>query len=181
MAQSVSALSLAAAGFYVVVAMAASAAAFTARVWRQPSWHWLSWLLVAFFFALLAASRLLDLEESARTILREMLRSDAAYETRRDFQRPLAAAAIVAAAAAGFWWVHRLATRLSRRRDLALMCAHAACLAMALLIALRLVSLHAIDRVLYGPIKLNWIADTGITCLVMAAAVYYLRIVRSRR
>jgi hypothetical protein len=43
---------------------------------------------------------------------------------------------------------------------------------------LRVISLHAIDALLYGPIKLNWVIDLGTSLIVLSAAAYYTRYTR---
>ncbi len=49
------------------------------------------------------------------------------------------------------------------------------------LMMLRIISLHMIDRLLFGPLKLNWVFDIGSTLAVLAAALYYIAIVSGRK
>jgi hypothetical protein len=51
---------------------------------------------------------------------------------------------------------------------------------MLLLLALRIVSLNAVDAVLFGPLKVNWITDIGASVFVIAAALYYVRLLLAR-
>lgn len=53
-------------------------------------------------------------------------------------------------------------------------------MAMMMLLGLRIVSLHQIDQLLYGPKKLNWLVDIGASLLAMGAAVVYIRVVIGR-
>jgi hypothetical protein len=46
--------------------------------------------------------------------------------------------------------------------------------------ALRLASLHAVDALLYSPVKLNWVIDLGASLVVMLSAIGYIRLVRAR-
>ena len=43
---------------------------------------------------------------------------------------------------------------------------------------LRTISFSALDKLLYGPFKLNWVGDIGAALLVLGAAVFYLRLAR---
>ena len=180
MLDSISFLSLGAAAVYVFVAMFAVAAAYASRRWNQERWHLLCWLCLAVLFFLLAASRVLDSENALRELLKEAFTSKAAYESRQDFQRPFVAAAFVIVCAAGCWWVYWLAQSIRRRRDLSVAAAVTGGLGMIFLIALRVISLHLIDKALYGPFKLNWVVDIGLSCLVIATAFFYVNILRSR-
>jgi hypothetical protein len=55
-------------------------------------------------------------------------------------------------------------------RRQALGIAQLASFAMLGLIALRMISLHAVDSLLYGGLRLNWWLDIGLSLLVGAAA-----------
>jgi hypothetical protein len=46
--------------------------------------------------------------------------------------------------------------------------------------ALRIASLHMIDALLYGPLKLNWVIDIGGSLVVLVAAIYYVQLVHTR-
>lgn len=173
-------LSMSAAGFYAVVVAVCLIAAGTAGRLRQPSSHWQTWATIALIFAVLAAMRMIGLEETLRDALRELLRVEMTYDTRRSFQRPLAAAVIVVATAIAAIVLVRRARVVKGRRNIVLLIAAASGLAMALLMTLRIISLHQVDAVLYGPLKLNWVADIGASLVVLVAAVLYVRLVRQR-
>lgn len=181
MLTTVSTLGLVAAGLYLLVAVAASSAALLAKWRKQQSWHLYSWLALAGFFVLLAALRLLGFEELLRAELRESLRSSATYGNRQDYQRPIVAGFTVIAAIATSWLASRTIRLAKGRRNIAVVTGVVGGLAMVFLITLRLISLHPIDALLYGPAKLNWIGDIGLSCLVGGAAAFYYRIVKSAR
>ena len=55
-------------------------------------------------------------------------------------------------------------------RERALATAHLAAAAMLGLIAIRLISFHPVDSLLYGGMRLNWWIDIGLSLLVGGAA-----------
>ena len=177
MASGISSLSLVVSVLYFFVVIAAGAAAANAGRRSQQFWHLRGWIILVALFCVLIALRLLDGEEIIRDNLREILRSDTRYESRRDFQRPLVAGLVAIAAVGGFFWIYRVGRRVKGRRNIAVMLALACGAAMVFLVALRMISLHAIDAVLYGPLKLNWVADVGLSCAIVAAACFYAWIV----
>jgi cation transport ATPase len=173
-------LSLSAAGLYLVVLLACLLAAFSAARYRQPPAHRVIWVGVAIVFVLLAVMRVTALEDIIRENLREMLRADQGYDQRRSIQRPLAVFVLFVVGTALAWaLVHRW--RAARgRRNMAVFIALAAISAMIVLVGLRIVSLHQIDGLLYGAVKLNWIIDIGASLTVLAAAGFYARLVAQR-
>lgn len=173
-------LSLIAAGFYGVIIIACLVSASVSVQKRQPARHWQIWAIIALMFVGLAVIRVTGFEELLRGTLREALRADAVYADRRSFQRPLAVAAVAGVSLlAGFmWW--RQSRAIRGRRNFALLAAVGSTLVLALLITLRIISLHQIDSLLYGPIKLNWVIDLGASAVVLGSAVLYVRLVRRR-
>ncbi|MBV7258268.1 hypothetical protein [Erythrobacter crassostreae] len=172
-------LSLFAAGIYAPVVAMAVFAAITAVKFSQAALHCRVWFGIALLFAALIALRVFDIENIVRDELRALLVDDAKYGDRRDFQRMIAAG-VFALSLVGASVIFFRRLRAERgRRDLALSAAVAACGAMIVLVALRLISLHSIDALLYGPLKLNWIGDLGLSLAVGAAAVYYVKVVRA--
>jgi hypothetical protein len=175
-----SALSLAAAALYSIVASACLFASFVALRAQQQTWHLRTWLLLAFLFLGLLIIRLLGTEEAVRDALRAALRANASYAERRNFQGPIVAIVMVLGAAWAFWWISSAAKLVRGRRNIMLKLAQLSALGMIMLVGLRLVSFHAVDRLLYGPIKLNWITDIGTSMLVLVTAICYVQIVRER-
>ena len=173
-------LSLIAAGLYLVVLAACVAGSLAARKFRQPADHWRTWAIVAIGFLALALVRIAGFEEAAREALREMLALEGTYESRRSFQRPLAAgllAIISAAVALGLlrqWYLAR------GRRNVAVVVGLAGLAVMVMMVGLRIISLHQLDTLLYGPLKLNWIIDLSTSVTVLGAAVMYIRYVSQR-
>ena len=175
-----SALSLVACALYAIVAFSAWRAGLAARGRGQQPWHTRTWIFVTIFFILLIVSRLFGLEEMLRAGLREMLQVQDVSENRRSIQGPIIAAAIIAFASAGMFAVYWISQRLSGRRNIAVAVAVGACGVMLATIAMRTVSLHALDRLLNGPLKLNWVGDIGASLAVFLAAAVYARIVSGK-
>lgn len=173
-------LSTAASGLYACVAAACLAAAISARVLRQPPGHFWTWLLLALFFAALIALRLFDTEEMVRSSLREALRAEGSYRERRSFQKPIVALILAIAGIGGLLLMYRLSRNIRGRRNIARVVAMAAAIVMLLLMTLRMVSLHAVDALLYGPAKFNWLVDIGASFTVVLAGLYYARLIRRR-
>jgi hypothetical protein len=137
-------------------------------------------MALAVLFAVLIASRTFGIEEALRDASREALQSSGSYSDRRSVQSMIAAFVLVIAGSLAIWLLVRASRVLRRRRDIAVIVALASGGGMLFLITLRMISLHAIDRALYGALKLNWFGDLGATALVLAAAIYYAWVVRLR-
>jgi O-antigen ligase len=173
-------LSLGAAALYIVILAVCLLAAATARRQRQPFAHRRTWVVVGLVFGALALMRVAGFEELVRELFRSELRLEGGYDQRRALQRPLAIA-IIAIVSACFAWGLWAQWRASQgRRNMALFVAFAALATMVMLVGLRILSLHQIDVLLYGPAKLNWVIDTGASLAVLAAAVFYIRLVSRR-
>lgn len=173
-------LSLAACILYLLVAIATGFAAREARRTRQASGYFGAWSLISILFVLLIISRLLGLEEMLREFLRGVLEAQGLASDRRSIQGPLIAAAIVIFSAALMLAVYWTAQRIKGRRTIALAVALSACGVMLATIAMRTISLHALDRLLNGPLKLNWVGDIGASIAVLMAAIVYARIVSGK-
>ena len=174
-------LSLIAAGLYAVAVCAVICAAIIAHSWRQSSGHARGWLVLAVLFGGLVVMRLMDAEQLLAQDLRNWLRSAGAYADRRSLQGPLAAIILAIAAIAALGWFVRNARQARGQCAVALAAAQMAGMAMVCLIALRLVSFHPVDALLYGPLKLNWFADLGLTLIVVISALIYVRALWQRR
>lgn len=180
MTAAVSTISLLAGFLYFLVATACMFAAWTAQTLRQPLLHRRTWLLVAVLFIALMLARLFAVEEGLRDGLRTAMRASGNYEERRALQAPLVAAALVIGTGVGGYLVYRWGRTIRGRRNFMVFASVLAASTMLLLIVLRLTSLHMVDALLYGALKLNWIIDTGASLAVVAAAVTYVRLVRAR-
>lgn len=157
---------------YVVVALVA---AWVGIHERKSLWLWIG---IALFFVVLAALRWFEIEDIVRADMREWLRERGGYGGRRQLQRELTALLVALVATFGIAGVFFARRGFFRRIDKLSVAALAACLGMLGLIGLRLVSLHTTDALLYGPIKLNWIADLGLSLAVLAAAALRIRLIR---
>lgn len=180
MSGSLSVLSLVAAVFYAVVMLACLAAVNTASKYRQPDWNRRAWMALALLFVVLIFLRGLGVEEWARDALRDLMRGSGNYDGRRALQSKVAAGVIVAVSALGAWWALRVARNLRGRRNYITIAACTSGAAMVFLIVLRMISLHIIDRALYGPLKLNWVVDIGSSAAVLGCAIAYIALVRAR-
>lgn len=143
---------------------------------RAGRWFWAG---CGLFFCLLAASRLSGLEDLIRNGARGMLKRSGHYADRWDWQAPAMAAALLVLAIMAIpvvrWQIRDVRQVLSRQAAWARL----GVLAMVGLIALRLISLHSTDRLLYGPLHLNWLVDIGATLAVGVSAARFAR--QSRR
>lgn len=180
MFSNLSLFNLAAVALYLFVVLFALAASVGSVRYHQQGWHLRVWIMVMLLFVGFAALRGLGIEEIWRDALRQIMRADGAYESRRDIQRPLAAIVIAFAGGCAFIWAYRGFSRVRGRRNVAVMVSSASAFVMVALVALRLISLHPVDAVLYGPLKLNWIIDIGSSIVVASAAGYYVWLVHKR-
>lgn len=133
-----------------------------------------AWLYCAAFFLCLALARIFGLEDLWRMETRQYLVSHAEYADRRAIQRPLIGVAMMGSCALifGTWYALRRNMKGARRY---VSLAQMAMIGFVPLFALRMVSFHFMDRLLYGPLKLNWLLDGGLTMLAAVGAVAYIR------
>lgn len=139
----------------------------------------LTWVALAVLFAAMIAVRAGDLENIVRDALRGMIAARDSYGERRIYQGVVAGLCV--AAALGAVW---LATRGgAKRREgtwIWLAAGRLAGIGFVTLAALRMVSLHQIDALLYGPLHANRILDPGFA-LVVAASAWRYRSMAKRR
>jgi hypothetical protein len=140
------------------------------------------WALLGLLFLLIAAGRVTGFEDHIRQVLRGALTADGVYAERRDVQAPVVAA-LIALLALGVWLAF---ARVSHMRHSpaghALIWGQIAGIGLAGLIAIRIVSLHFVDKILFkGPLHLNWVLDIGATATVLAAALLYRAFARRGR
>ncbi len=173
-------LSLMAACFYGAVAMSCLIALAHAIGRRQITWHALSWGAIAALFLVLIVMRFFALEELLRGELRLVLRVEGAYDDRRALQGPIFAALFIVAATIGAFWLFTVSRRIRGRRNIATMIAIACACGITFLMLLRIVSLHSVDALLYGPLKLNWIIDIGLSAVVLGCGVQYWRVLTGK-
>lgn len=174
-------LSLMAAGLYTVIVAVCLYAATVARRSSQPRAHYWIWGLIGLGFGAFALLRIVGAEEMLRMMLRDQLSSDGIYATRRSIQRPVVIVLMLMFTASMLWGLmQQYRAAMHGRRNTALFIALAAVATMLFVMGLRIISLHQVDWVLYGPAKLNWFLDIGASLTVAAAAVYYVRLVWRR-
>lgn len=172
----VTAIGLLGATTYALAAGACVAAWKKRRNWygQSPGRRGAFWLGAAAFMTSLAVVRLFAIDEAARMTFKLMAKSSGLYAARRGFQAELIVTitivAILLAAAASWRFKPMLDARPSARLAAIALVGMAGHL---FLTALRLVSLHGVDRVLYGPEHAGYILDVGCTALIVFAAVRF--------
>jgi len=165
-------LSLVACLIYVAVAGTCSLAAIAS----QTSTSRRFWVMGAVFFLALATLRFTGIEAYVTNGLRGWLYEAGTYQDRRDIQRPLAAGAVVALSGALFFFYWKRPKPRAGPREWSKFWGMLGIVAMGGVIAMRLISFHELDRLLYGPIKMNWILDIGSSALVMWAALRFRKL-----
>lgn len=170
-------LSLVAVGLYIAVVGGTLMAWSRAFQQRQAVWHRQAWAAIGVMFLVFGLMRVLGIQELLQTDLRSTFHLEQRYEERRVLQGPLVGVILVVAAAMGAGLFYYIANGLKGRRNIATLVAVGCTGGMIMLTALRLVSLHSVDALLYGPLKINWIADVGLTLAVLGCAVRYRTVV----
>lgn len=176
----ISLLSWLAAALYFAVVLSCAAASFTAVKFRQPRWNRNVWLTMVLLFGVLIAMRTYGVEDFLRESLRDILRGGSYYALRRGIQSVAVSSVLAVSGAIGAWWFYRVCQTIRGRRNLASIAALAGGAAMTFLLVVRVISLHRIDGLLYGPLKLNWVGDIGTSLIVLCAAAYYTKLVMAR-
>lgn len=168
-----STLSLAAAGLYVLVASSALLASLRASKQRQAVWYGRGWVIIALMFLAFGMLRVFMVEDMIEANLRSTLYVEGRYSDRRALQGPLFAIIFLVASAMAAAFFYYIVKGVKGRRGMATLIATGCTGGMVMLVALRLVSLHSVDALLYGQLKINWIADIGLSLAVIACAVRY--------
>lgn len=159
---------------YGLIALAAGFAGQSARRFGLSHRHVRCWGAAVVLFMALIVLRLVDVEDHVRDLLRGLLTYEGEYGHRRAVQRPLVVAVLLAVMAMALLAMWKWAKWPSRRLDRLVFVAQAGMLGFIPLFALRIISFHAMDVLLYkGPIRLNWLLDGGFSLLVGGAAVLY--------
>lgn len=132
-----------------------------------------AWLVVGGSFVLFLVMRVLQVEDRLRSAGRAMVIQEHGYSKRWDWQAPAAALLVILIFTALFFmWVRRSRSKGRHAQlPMTVRLAFAAVGAMFVLIMLRLVSLHAIDSILYRGPHLNWLVDTGSTVVVILTGI----------
>lgn len=166
---------------YLIAALLCMAGAVTGRNTGRSKGDMAVWISAAAMFGVLIAMRMLGGEDYLRGLLRGVAAGEGFYNTRWLGQ---VAAIILLAGLLGLgWhkirldWVQKRGSQTARFMRVVLL----AMAGFALLYGLRLISLHAVDQLLYaGPLRLNWLLEGAFTLTIAAAAVFYIRHCRRR-
>lgn len=141
----------------------------------RPRMDNLHWLACAIFFSSLVVIRAFDLEERVRATLRSFAQDENLYADRFAWQAPLAAIAALLGIILVWLAVRSFPGKGSPPR-LAVWISRQAVLLFIPLFAMRIISLHAVDSLLYsGPVRLNWLLEAGLTLTALLAAAMYVR------
>lgn len=169
-------LTILALSLYVFVAAASLFAMLQAFKTGQPIAERMTWGISSLFFLGLAAMRALGVEEIVRMSIREYAKGNALYSDRWYLQAPLFILTFVAISALAWFLFQRMRIARVSKRAFMSNIAQLAMLSFVPLIALRMISIHNFDRLLYGgPVKLNWILEFGLCSAVLVAACIYAR------
>lgn len=162
---------------YLIVAAACLGAAWHARraqtrtVRQRLQQHWAG---LAFLFIGLAAWRAGGGEAALQEWGRNLLHLQDAYETRRAWQGPVVVLALIGAGSLVAWFTGRHA----RRIDPLLGWSRIAGLGLFGYTAVRALSWHPVDAVIYaslGPVHINHLIDIGLSAICGGAAAIALR------
>ena len=124
-----------------------------------------------FAFALLTVSRALGAEDMLHDAIKRSFMLAGEYSERRAFQKPLVIAGLLAMFAFAFYKGFRIvqvSTRFSPAAAVSL-----ACWTMSALVFVRTLSWHTTDKMLFGPVHLNWFVDMGCTLITGVGAALY--------
>lgn len=176
-------LNLIAVAGYCLTASACTCGLILAFVRRRSLTEKFCWFGCAITFFALAIIRSLELEDIARVALRQVVLDADMYTQRSTFQAPLALLLLFGLCLA-VWMALKIWRSMQPGTSARLIfIATTATLGFVPLFALRILSYHAIDAVLYfGPIRPNWVIDGVLTGTVLICAYLYCsRRFRSRR
>lgn len=150
--------------------LAACAALSIRCVRAEQNWN-AAWISGTFLFAFLAATRLFGLHEAWRKSLKGWGKASGLYASRRFLQVELLTVGVACAffLIAGLIWRNWPLLRGKRGARVVAIGAVGMFGHIGLLI-LRIVSLHSIDVLLYGPFKAGWVLSVGCSILVVYAA-----------
>lgn len=168
-------LNLAGIFVYAIVVLLCATAAFSASGSPGQRAQIGGWLFCSAAFAVLALLRLFEIEDRFREALRHFGRAIGGYDDRAVLQVPLVVLTVVGALAIVLFAYRVLRNgHVGEERHLTL-----ALLALAgfvPLYALRTISWHVADMLLYGgSLRLNWVLDLALTVLVAGSALLFIR------
>lgn len=122
-----------------------------------------------------ALARFADFEDRIRAALRAQLDAASLLEDRYALQMPLVIVAIGIAIGGAAILLRGMPSWRSRSDEQAAWLGKFALLALMVLLVVRIISLHATDRILFtpivGPVTSNWIFDIGFATMLFVAAI----------
>jgi len=131
------------------------------------------WLVGALFFVALAGLELFDFPQHLRMFLKLMAKASGHYDERRPLQVDLLLALALVSVCLALLGVYA-AMRVRRRHSASglVAIAVAGALGHLVLLAVRIVSLHAVDQI-FAVTRANWILFAGMSTMVTYAAVRF--------
>ena len=175
-------LSLLAAAFYAIVALVCFLASRAQPGYRAEHRARILWIAVGMVFIVLAGMRVLSLEDFLRDYFRDAIAEHGLREVRRDVQVIILASIALLSFAGAAWSLVRLRMIWPDWQARLRFIASLAIGILAILILVRIVSLHFTDWLLFsgiiGPIRLNWIIDLGASLTVLLCAAMSIKIGR---
>lgn len=166
-------LSQIAASAYVLVGIMCFCASAAAMRFPRSAWHWRAWALVGVIFLLFALMRFFSVEEVLRDELRSSLHAQSSYGERGNVQRAFLAGFLVICSFPIIYFIISKEKNLKFLGSATINLAVLSCSLMIILMIIRTISWHDIDKILYGPLKINWFLDLGLTCATLCFAVIY--------
>lgn len=170
------AINLAGIAVYFLVVALCAAAAWAASGPRHRGRHVAAWLGCALAFSLLTLVRLFTIDDHIELALKLFAKATGVHDDRAMLQVPLVGLAILGAAVLTLFAAKVLHSHHPDRRDRLIAVALFSTVAFAPLYALRLISWHDLDAILYsGGIHLNWLFELALCSLVAGSATLYIR------
>lgn len=161
-------------GIYGIVVLACLRAATFAYQSPGKLGDAIHWAALSFVFVGLAALRLANGEDRLREFARGSIKAAGSYSERSDLQMPLAIAALMAFFVVCWIFARKWRSLPSGSRARLVLAARLGMFGIIALYALRLISLHSTDQLLYsGPIRLNWLLEFAFCLIVGISAALY--------
>lgn len=136
------------------------------------------WLAIALLFVFMTVNRLFDLEETGIDYVRDLSWRVGGYGERRSLQAPLAAAVVVLVGLALGYLLRPATGRRPPAIGRALLTAKLCGAGLVGLVALRTLSFHATDALLFGGPHINRVLDPGLSLGVALGAWQFVREIR---
>ncbi len=170
-------MNLLALALYLLACGMAARAHMTARKTSRAPLERVGWAAVALGFLLVGIIRLTGAEDAIRVKVRMAMRASGEYAGRAQLQSTLVSLGLVLGVAIIGWVWWRWSRRPAGRGEWLTRIGLLAIGGYVPLYALRLISLHNIDKLLYlGPVHPNWLIDGALAATACLSAFLYVRL-----